>query len=124
MKTWWTEKGWPWLKGNWWVLLILPVITLAAAGMFLMRFMGTKTVVVDPTAAADERARLEAETRSQQLEAEKARLAAELVDLRAEHDALRLHFERRLADEVEALRADPEKLRQAMLEAGRPQRPR
>lgn len=124
MKTWWTETGWPWLKGNWWVLLLLPLMALVALGMIMMRVMGGKTVVVDPTAAADERARIEAETRAHQLEAERNRLALELAGVVRERDQLREQFEQRLADEVQALRDDPEKLRQAMLDAGKPGRPR
>jgi F0F1-type ATP synthase membrane subunit b/b' len=123
VKTWWTETGWPWLKGNWWVLLLLPLMALVAIGMFMMRFMtGPKTVVVDPLAGADERAKLEAETRAAQLEAERDRLAKELADLRTEHAGLRAQFEQRLEDRVQELRDDPEKLRQAMLDAGKPGR--
>lgn len=124
MKNWWIKEGWPWLKENWWVLLILPVVALAALGMFVMRALGTRTVVIDPTAEADERARVEEYTRVRQLEAERDRLAAELSDLRSEHASLREHFEQRLADEVQELRDDPEKLRQAMLDAGKPGRTR
>lgn len=125
MKTWWTEKGWPWLKGNWWVLFLLPLMALVAIGMFMMRFMtGPKTVVVDPLVGADERARLEAETRVRQLETERDRLAEELRDLRAEHDSFREHFEQRLAESVQELRDDPEKLRQTMLDVGKPGRAR
>lgn len=124
MKTWWTETGWPWLKGNWWVLLLLPLMALVALGMIMMRVMGGKTIVVDPTEKADERARIEAETRAQQLEAERNRLALELAGVVRERDQLREQFEQRLADEVQALRDDPEKLRQAMLDAGKPGRPR
>lgn len=122
MKDWWIKEGWPWLKANWWVLLILPLAALVALGMLVMRVLGTRTVVIDPTEEADERARVEEYTRSRQLEVERDRLAAELEDLRAEHASLREHFEQRLADEVQELRDDPERLRQAMLDAGKPGR--
>lgn len=124
MKTWWTEKGWPWLKGNWWVLLLLPVMALVAIGMFMMRFAMPKTLVVDPLAEADERARVENYTRTRQLETERDRLAGELAELRVEHAELRSQFEARLADRVQELRDDPEKLREAMLDAGNPGRAR
>jgi flagellar basal body-associated protein FliL len=124
MKIWWIEKGWSWLKSNWWVLLLSPLMAFVAFGMTIMRVIGAKTVIVDPTAAADERARIETETRVRQLEEERNRLALELAEVTRERDQLRKQFEQRLANEVQALRDDPEKLRQAMLEAGKPRRGR
>jgi hypothetical protein len=115
MKSWWLTTGWPWLKANWWVLLILPVMLLVAIGMRLYR---REVVVVDPTGPADERARTEAELRIKQLEAERARLQRSLTELEATSRALMEKFEERLAEEVEALRKDPERLRQLMLETG------
>lgn len=122
VKTWWTSTGWPWLKGNWWVLLLLPLMAIVAVGMFMMRF-AKPPVIIDPTEKADERARLEAETRADQLEAEKARLALQLAVITAERDELRDKFEARLRDEVDALRDDPEKLREMMLSTGPGRRP-
>lgn len=119
MKTWWLKVGWPWLKENWWVVLLLPAMALVALGMIIMRGLSPGPVVVDPTKEADERAKVEAETRVRQLTVERARLAKELISLREEHKSLREHFEARLNQEVDSLRNDPEKLRQLMLQVGR-----
>jgi hypothetical protein len=118
MKIWWLTKGWPWLKENWWVLLLLPLLLLT--GLTIVLYDLTRSVqVVDPLREADARARREAEARAQALQAEKERLEAELSDIRSKYQELEDKFAQRLADEVEVLRNDPEKLRQAMLAAGR-----
>lgn len=115
MKTWWLDTGWPWLRQNWWVLLILPVMAL----VFIASRIYTRPVkVIDPVAPADERARVEAETRIKQLEAEKERLQRKLKALEADHNELIRKFEDSLKAEVEALRNDPERLRRLMLETG------
>lgn len=117
VKTWWLEKGWPWLKENWWVLLILPVLAFVALGMLVWN--RPVVSIVEPLAEADARARREAEARAAALEAEKVRLDAELSAIRKEHDSLQRHMEERLDARVEELRNDPNKLREAMLAAGR-----
>lgn len=117
-KKWWLETGWPWLKENWWVLLILPVLALVFAGMFIWnRQIGVS--IVEPLAGADERARLEEQTRIQQLEAEKKRLEGELVVIQKRYDDLQATMEQQLADRVDELRKDPDKLKAAMLAVGR-----
>jgi len=121
MKAWWIYTGWPWLKSNYWVLLLLPVMAIVAIGMFMMRMMPPKTKVIDPTAEADERARIEAETRGKAMSAEQGRLAQELEAVSAERDSLRAVLEAKQRNEVDGLRKDPEALREAMLRAGRGQ---
>jgi len=80
MKTWWQQKGWPWLKENWWVLLLLPLLLLT--GLTIVLYDLTRTVqVVDPLREADARARKEAETRARELQAEKERLETELAGI-------------------------------------------
>lgn len=118
MKDWWRTRGYPWLKENWWVVLLSPLLLFVAVSVLIYdRFMGT--VVVDPLREADDRALVEAQARARALAAEKARLESELSDIRSKYQELQDKFAQRLADEVEVLRNDPEKLRQAMLAAGR-----
>lgn len=118
LKKWWLEQGWPWLKENWWVLLLLPVLALVFAGMLIWnRQVGVS--VIEPLAEADERAKLEAETRIRQLEVEKKRLEDELAGIQKRYAALEASMEQRLADRVDELRRDPEALKAAMLAAGR-----
>jgi len=118
MKTWWQQKGWPWLKENWWVLLLLPLLLLT--GLTIVLYDLTRTVqVVDPLREADARARKEAETRARELQAEKERLETELAGIWTKYQRLQAEFEQRVASEVEALRDDPEKLRRLMLQVGK-----
>lgn len=118
MKVWWLTKGWPWLKENWWVLLLLPLLLLT--GITVVLYDLTRSVqVADPLREADTRARTEAETRARELQAEKDRLETELSDIRSKYQDLQTRFEERVANEVEALRNDPERLRRLMLEVGR-----
>jgi hypothetical protein len=120
VKAWWLKTGWPWLKENWWVLLLLPFIALVAVGVFLWSRPRGVTIV-EPLSEADERAKIEHDVRVKQLEAEKKRLQSELDEIHGRYEALKVTFEGRLQAKVEELRADPEKLRQAMLAAGRGQ---
>lgn len=117
ISTWWKTEGWPWLQENWWVLLLLPLMLLVAVGMFVWNRAAVS--VIEPLKPADDRARLEAETRARELEAEKTRLEAELAAIQKSHANLLDQFEAQLDARVDTLRQDPEKLRQAMLAAGR-----
>jgi len=120
MKQWWRVTGYPWIKENWWVVLLFPLFLLVAVSVLVYdRFMGT--VVVDPLREADDRALVEAQTRARELQAEKERLEKELTDIRSKYQELQDKFEARLEDSVQELRDNPEKLRQAMLAAGRGQ---
>lgn len=118
MKNWWVNTGYPWLRENWWVVLLSPLLILVAVSVLIHdRLLGVK----DPLRDADGRAREEAETRLRLLEEEKQRLAAELADVRQKYEGLRAQLETKLADGVQELRDDPNKLRDAMLAAGRGQ---
>jgi hypothetical protein len=117
MKTWWIEKGWPWLRENWWVLLLLPILGLVALGMAVWNRPILN--VVEPLREADELAKKEAADRETATRAEKLRLEAELIKIREEHAKLEANFEARLEAKVEDLRSDPAKLRETMLAAGR-----
>lgn len=116
MKTWWLNTGWPWLKENWWVTLLIPVMALAYAGMYFMN--RPVAAVADPLEADREREKLEAETRVRQLEEEKVRLEQQLADLNKKYQDLEANMETRLASRVEELRSNPDALRDAMLRAG------
>lgn len=118
MKKWWTETGWPWLKENWYLLLIFPVVALTYAGYRFFKFFPNP--VVDPLLNADTQAREEAKKRIEELEKENERLTKELVSIRAEYDAKEQKLLETLSNSVETLRGDPQKLRDAMLRAGRP----
>lgn len=118
VKKWWLETGLPWAKEYWWVCLLLPFLAIIAIGMFVMnRQVGA--VVIEPLAAADERAKTEAETRARQLEVENTRLQGELAALQTKYNELESQMEQRLAARVEELRGDPDALNAAMRAAGR-----
>jgi cytochrome c-type biogenesis protein CcmH/NrfG len=123
MKAWWLNKGWPWLKSNWWVLLILPLMALVAVGIWIWNRKQEVPVPIDVLKPADDRAQVEAATRTKELEAEKIRLQQELTDITVKHDTLQSQFEERLQGEVDALRNDPERLRELMLSVGQGGKP-
>lgn len=116
MADWWKQTAWPWLKKNWWAVLLAPLALLIFALMFLMR--GKTGLVLDPLREADERAEFEAEVRAKALTKERDRLKARVAELEAENQAQQEHMERRIQDEVQALRENPEKLRELMLGVG------
>jgi len=114
---WFKDTAWPWLKANWqWVLFPIGIL------MFVLRAMQPKPQVeiIDPTEKADERAKIEEETRQRQLEAERARLAAEEKAAADKATADRTAVEQQQAAEVDALRTAPDTLRARMLRAGKP----
>ncbi len=118
MKQWWRMTGYPWIKENWWFILLSPLLLLVAVSVLIHdRFKGV--TAVDPLREADGRALVEAQTRARELQAEKERLEKELTDIRSKYQELQDRFEARLADSVQELQDNPEKLRQAMLAAGR-----
>lgn len=118
MKKWWLDTGYPWLKENWWVVLLSPFLLLVMVSVIIHdRF--SSVGVKDPLREADARAREEAEARARLLEEEKQRLEAELADIRQKYAELQTQLEARLTEGVDELRNDPEKLRQAMLAAGK-----
>lgn len=115
--TWIKETAWPWLKANWqWVLFPIGL------ALFILRMTsrGPQVQIIDPTEKADERARIEEETRTRQVEAERQRLAAEETAIQARADTARKATEAAQAAEVQQLREDPEALRDRMLRAGKP----
>ena len=118
MKAWWVTKGWPFLKENWWSVLLAPLALLVIIAMLAVGLFRSRLTVIDPVAGADARAQLEAERRAQQLEEEKAKLEARIAELEQQYAELQVRFEKGLADEVEALRDDPERLRALMLRVG------
>ncbi len=117
VKIWWLGIGYPWFKTNWWVVLLLPVLAVVATAWFMSRFVNP--FVIDPVAPADDRAKEELKRRFAEMAAEKTRLTRELSDLRMKYTRLEVDFDKQLEARIDELRNDPEKLRQAMLAAGR-----
>lgn len=117
MNEWWTTKAWPWIRGHWqWIIFPVGLLLLVLEVLSRVR---PAVVTVDPTKEADERARIEEETRSKQLAAERARLAAEQKRIADAAEKERQAREQAQSAEVETLRNDPEELKRRMLEAGR-----
>ncbi len=116
IKTWWLTKGWPWLKENWWATLLLPVMALVAGGMAVLK---KRPVVVDVMENADAKALEESNLRIKALEEERTALQGRLGQIQAKYEALQADFEARLIQEVDDMRKDPNRLRDAMIRAGR-----
>lgn len=114
---WWNEQAWPWLKKNWWWLPVFPVVGL----VLLVRALGgQKTVIIDPVAKADERAKAEEEIRETITLEERNRLELELAMAHKDHDEKRTEFETAQASQTEELQNSPDKLRDLMIETGKP----
>lgn len=107
MKSWWSTKAWPWLKTNWWVVLLAPVLVIPWVIYVIWKaFAGPKVVVLDPLKKADERAAEERETRedlTDAAEVERACIEAELERKVAERTGA---LEARQEAETPALRED------------------
>lgn len=117
MKEWWDTTAWPWIKANWqWIIFPVGILLFALKALSLIR---PTVVTVDPTKDADARAKAEAEARAKQLADERARLAEEQKQIADAAEKERQAREKAQSAEVDALREDPEKLRQRMLEVGR-----
>lgn len=119
ISVWWKAVGYPWLKEYWWQVLLLPVLAVVATAWFMSRFVGHNPFVIDPVAPADDRAKEELKRRFAEMAAEKTRLSRELSDLHMKYTRLEADFDKQLEARIDELRNDPEKLRQAMLAAGR-----
>lgn len=114
---WIKETAWPWLRANWqWVLFPIGIL------LFVLRAMQSRPEVLisDPTEKADERAKIEEETRARALEVEYARLAAEEKAVLDAAAAERVARETQQAGEVDQLRQDPQALADRMRRAGKP----
>lgn len=119
MAKWWKETAWPWLKENWWALILAPVALLVLILMVMHKFaLRGQLETLDPTANADERAKEERDKRKKLLEEENQRLEAELAEVSTKYEGLQAEFEQRLVDEVQSLREDPQRLRELMLGVG------
>lgn len=114
MASWWKIKGWPWLKENWWAILLFPLAIL----IWAMSFFRPKVVVHDPTKEADERAKVEVGLRAKVEELERRRLARKVTQLEMENAQLAAGREAQLGEVVEELRKDPEKLKDLMVRVG------
>lgn len=119
MADWWKTAAWPWMKKNWWAVLLAPLALVIFILMVAAKFATRVPVgIIDPLADADERADEEESTRTHQLAAENTRLSFALDDIRTKHAALQENLEQRVRDEVQVLRDDPQQLRALMLGIG------
>ena len=116
MAKWWKTEAWPWIKENWWAVLLAPVAIIIFVLMFLAKNRGG--LVLDPLGPADERAKAEAEIRTRKLAEEKKQLDSRVAELEAENRAQQEHMERRVEEEVTALQNDPERLAELMRRVG------
>jgi cell division protein FtsL len=114
---WWRGTAWPWIKENWWAVLLLPAALVVAIVMVVWRFT-RRPLVLDPLGEADARAALEAERRTQQLEEQRVQLEQQVAALEERYVEQQAVLERGIEEEVEALRNDPQRLRELMLRSG------
>lgn len=121
LKTWWLTKAWPWLKDHWYVGLVLPVLFVLGFADRLARLLirPEVRVVPDPLEPANERARVEEETRQAVAEAERQRLERERRSAAAAHEKATAAHEAEAEKGVEELRRDPQALLDRMREVNR-----
>lgn len=111
--TWLRETAWPWLKINWWVVLLAPLLFLPWLLGKLGAYMRGPTVI-DPVVAADARARAEEATRDAASAEEARRRAEGLAEASTRHDEALAEVEAKAKTETGALREDPKALIEAM----------
>lgn len=118
MKAWWMDTAWPWLKTNWWMVLLAPLLIVP----WLLWRLGAyrrEAVVLDPLKDADERAKAEAAERGRLQAEEDARRAAELQAASDQAAASREALEAAQRGETDRLREDPKALVDAMKDSVR-----
>jgi hypothetical protein len=98
--SWLKTKFWPWLKVQWWKILL---------GLTILGALFKGRQVIDPLEEADARATKERQRRAEELKDSEEALT----------DALETAEEKAAEEAVEALRDDPDALTRRMLEAGR-----
>lgn len=112
MMEWWNKKGWPWLKENWWKVLIFPVGLVLAAIALLSR--GKKGDVeelgADPLREADRRAEEEQITRRHLIVKENERLREELARIEREREEAMKNLSEEQRSRYEELKEDPDAL--------------
>lgn len=120
MAEWWKTAAWPWMKENWWAVLLAPLALIIFILMVASKFATRAPVaeVIDPLVEADKRAEVEENTRTHLLAAENTRLQFALEDIRTKYVTLQERLEHRVQEEVQALRDDPAALRALMLGIG------
>lgn len=112
------KQAWVWFTQNWWKIFV-PLAVIGGVLIALVEKLRPAPVVIDPTAAADERAKIEEETRKKVLDDERARREREVAEVHANQTAERQAFEAEQAGEVEALRNDPDRLLDRMRNSGK-----
>lgn len=117
MSDWWAKTAWPWLRTHWYLLPFAPLLLFVAVFSLARRNGGV--VVVEPLREADEKAREEAAAREAAEAAEEAKLKERVATIQAESATAQTQIEAELAQDAEGLKGDPEKIRDAMLRAGR-----
>lgn len=108
--SWLKTKFWPWLKVQWWKILL--GLTLLAA-----LFKGRQ--VIDPLEDADARATKERQRRDEETKKSEEALADALEAAEGKASEERQAEEKAAAEDVEDLRESPDELTRRMLEAGR-----
>lgn len=111
IKNWWLASGWPWLKSYWWVLLIIPLVAL----VYLARALSRSRVPAEEVTSEVLKQKLETAAK---LRDENAALQERLRKAEQELADKQRRIDEGLAVDVEDLRANPEKLRQLMLNVG------
>lgn len=110
MKIWWNETAWPWLKQNWWVVLLAPILFLPWVAKAIFRMLTPPPEVIDPLKEADARAALERAKRDEAYRSGELERRETLKALEAKQEAATTALEARQAGEVEVLREDVDKL--------------
>lgn len=103
---WWTTKAWPWLRKNWWVVLLSPILFLPWLVLSVVRALTAVPVPANPLGKADERAKVEGAVRGDVATREAAERAETVEALEAKVESSVSALEDRQKQETPAMRED------------------
>lgn len=104
--TWCKEIALPWLRKNWWVVLLSPILFLPWLVLSVVRALTAVPVPANPLGEADERAKVEGAVRGDVAAREAASRAETVEALEAKVESSVSALEDRQEQETPAMRED------------------
>jgi len=113
---WWNEKARPWLKKNWWAVVLFPLGILIIINKVFRPHLTVVTSEISGAAAAKEE--IDAEADKQRAEAD-AKRTERLAEVQEQHAETVAALTTEQAAKVEELLKDPEELNSFLLSVGK-----
>ena len=116
MKDWWRSAAWPWLKKNWWLVVLFPIGVLAV----INKVFRPHTSVVTSELLEAESTRHEVEEAAREArELALEQKTARIIEVQEEHAAVVAELTEDQASKAGALLDDPEALNSYLLQVGK-----